>query len=196
MYDKEPTPIEVQQTIAEPSGSTGSSNQTLKEEDVINIVDNNEYLDVPQTRPRKDNGAIATFNRLSDRYTFSFSADLISQKEQELETLETAINDDEGTFSVHQVHHSASNMYSQGSTSRDLDRVPKKSKKSSIFSFLRGRTKSRPTTFSDISIEPSVIDNEDITMSNESDLRRSSHLERPSLTKKIISGLKKLVTCS
>ncbi|KAF0482320.1 hypothetical protein F8M41_023485 [Gigaspora margarita] len=224
MYDKEPTPIEVQQTIAEPSGSTGSSNQTLKEEDVINVVDNNEYLDVPQTRPRKDNGAIATFNRLSDRYTFSFSADLISQfdryraqmresirqeleeeeeeyemKEQELETLETletAINDDEGTFSVHQVHHSASNMYSQGSTSRDLDRVPKKSKKSSIFSFLRGRTKSRPTTFSDISIEPSVIDNEDITMSNESDLRRSSHLERPSLTKKIISGIKKFVTCS
>ncbi|CAG8718491.1 25559_t:CDS:2, partial [Gigaspora rosea] len=79
MYDKEPTQIEVQQITAEPSGSTGSSNQTLKEEDVINVVDNNEYLDVPQTRPRKDNGAAATFNRLSDRYTFSFSADLISQ---------------------------------------------------------------------------------------------------------------------
>ncbi|CAG8509276.1 25909_t:CDS:2 [Gigaspora rosea] len=120
----------------------------------------------------------------------------MKKKEQELETLETletAINDDEGTFSVHQVHHSASNMYSQGSTSRDIDRIPKKS---SIFSFLRGRTKSRPTTFSDISVEPSVIDNEDITMSNESDLRQSSHLEKPSLTKKFISGIKKLVTCS
>ncbi|CAG8726597.1 540_t:CDS:1, partial [Dentiscutata heterogama] len=78
MYDKEPTPFEIQQIIAEPSGSTDSSNQTLKE-DVVNVVDNSEFLDIPQTRPRKDNGTATTFNRLSDRYTFSFSADLIAQ---------------------------------------------------------------------------------------------------------------------
>ncbi|CAG8725537.1 19283_t:CDS:2, partial [Racocetra fulgida] len=103
----------------------------------------------------------------------------------------TAINDEEGTFSVHQVHHSGSNMYSQGSTSRDIDSAPKSclpksnGRKPLIFSFLRGKTKPRRhITSSNLDnqsisgIETSVIDNEEITMSNESDLRQSSHQEK------------------
>ncbi|CAG8521635.1 8301_t:CDS:2 [Cetraspora pellucida] len=236
MYDKEPTAFEIQQIVAEPSGSTGSSNKTLKEDvdtvdnTIDNTIDNTEYITVPQVRPRKDYGIVPNFNRLSDRYTFSFSADLIAQFDkyraqmresirQELEdnqdittpesetfeTLETAINDDDdGTFSVHQVHHSGSNMYSQGSTSREIDSAPKSNgRKPLIFSFLRGKTKSRRhITSSNLdnqsvsAIETSVIDNEDITMSNESDLRQSSHQEKTSLSKRFIRRITKLVTCS
>ncbi|CAG8555259.1 2033_t:CDS:2, partial [Scutellospora calospora] len=217
MYDKEPTTFEIQQIIAEPSGSTGSSNQTLQD-DVVNLVDNNEYLNVPQVRLRKNHGTAPINYRLSDRYTFSFSADLIAQfdkyraqmrdsirqeledkqemdiqESETLETLGTVINDEEGTFSVHQVHHSpfGSNMYSQGSTSRDIDSTPKSTaRKPFIFSFLRGRTKARhASTFSDIdnqsisAVETSANDNENITVSNESDIRQPPHQNKASLTK-------------
>ncbi|CAG8522678.1 16175_t:CDS:2 [Acaulospora colombiana] len=75
MYDEESTTYEDPHVIA--SSSTGeSSNRTLQ----CDFIETKDHFDAPQIipRPPKNNGT-ATYQRLSDRYTFSFSADLIEQ---------------------------------------------------------------------------------------------------------------------
>ncbi|CAG8716276.1 9777_t:CDS:2, partial [Acaulospora morrowiae] len=136
MYDEESTTYEDPHVIA--SSSTGeSSNRTLQ----CDFIETKDHFDVLQAAPRSRDEDIGT--RLSDRYTYSFSADLIDQFDkyrarmresirQELEADEKSesdkelkeseiivmsVDDDEGEFSVHQVHHSnfGSNIYSQDS---------------------------------------------------------------------------------
>ncbi|CAG8617136.1 9063_t:CDS:2 [Diversispora eburnea] len=183
------------------SSSTGeSSNRTLQGD----FIENTDYLNVPQIipRPRKNNNIPTVYQRLSDRYTFTFSADLIAQFDkyrsqmresirQELETDEeemifvSNIENEEETFSVHQVHHSnfgsnlcsqdsnfGSNLYSQDSN-RDItsESAPKsclpksnQKRKYQIFSFfLRGKSKPQQNiTASDMDIRSiSVADTQE-----------------------------------
>ncbi|RIA84624.1 hypothetical protein C1645_408139 [Glomus cerebriforme] len=111
------------QTVAS-SSTAESSNHTLRDDN----------LEHPPVIPRLNkHGIPTTYARLSDRYTFSFSADLISQFDQyrahmresirqELEQpkiIEEPENSEE-IFSVHQVHHEpAASVHSNSQNSRE-----------------------------------------------------------------------------
>ncbi|CAG8733869.1 2982_t:CDS:2, partial [Funneliformis mosseae] len=149
----------VQQPIAS-SSTAESSNHTLRDD---NLEQHNPAMQLLNRR-----GIPITYSKLSDRYTFSFSADLISQFDkyrahmresirQELDKIyaESDKNKEE-IFSIHQVHHGPaasvhSNSQETSTRNRSTDDAPKsclptKSSnkhnggKSFRISFLRGKT--------------------------------------------------------